>query len=216
MKRMRLAVMLASVVAATACSGVARPAPVTSPEEQSAQVARGAEVYGYSCARCHNARSALEYGDRTWEAVIDHMRVRANLTGGEALAVAAFMKALNAPAQPVAGQRLPPPGQPERISAAPDSSGTRRRPAGLDEPTARGRELALGRGCTGCHAIAGSGGSVGPGLDDAFRRRDEGYIRRKILEPGFDNPNTVMPSFGFDDTELDAIIAYLRTLASRS
>ena len=60
-------------------------------------IAAGAQVYGNNCARCHNARAAAEKTDIQWDIVVAHMRARANLTGGQARAVQAFLSAVNAP-----------------------------------------------------------------------------------------------------------------------
>jgi mono/diheme cytochrome c family protein len=60
-------------------------------------IAAGAEVYGNNCARCHNARAAAEKTDLEWDLIVAHMRARANLTGGQARAVQAFLATVNAP-----------------------------------------------------------------------------------------------------------------------
>lgn len=65
--------------------------------EEMARVAEGATVYGQQCTRCHNARSPMERNDREWITIVAHMRARANLTRTQARAVAAFLKATNAP-----------------------------------------------------------------------------------------------------------------------
>ena len=232
------------------CSPRPDPEAGPAPNDLQALVAHGAEVYGYSCGRCHNARAAVERTDREWEAVIDHMRVRANLTGGEARAVTAFMRALNlAPSERVVYDtvvvldtlvridsvfivsRAPPAatGVPADSAAAEEAAPPRRiepRPARRPAPAApakaspdsaatvaRGRGLVEARGCAGCHQIAGRGGALGPKLDGVLDVRGAAYVRRKLRDPRFDNPSTVMPAFGLSDTELDAIIAYLRTLS---
>lgn len=210
------------------------------PEDPQALVGYGAEVYGYSCGRCHNARAAAERTDREWETVVDHMRVRANLTGREGRAVTAFMRALNvtpaervvydtvvvadtlvridsvfvmaerpegavpadtaraepAPARPA---EPPAPARPEARPPAPDL-------------TAIGAELVAARGCPGCHMLGGRGGTIGPALDGVVEVRGESYVRRKLRDPRFNKSSTVMPAFGLAEAELDAIVAYLRSL----
>jgi mono/diheme cytochrome c family protein len=74
--------------------------PLFSAEAQGQQidpvrVAEGAAVYGSMCGRCHNVRSPLERTDREWVVIIAHMRVRANLTGGQVRDVLAFLQATN-------------------------------------------------------------------------------------------------------------------------
>jgi cytochrome c5 len=58
-----------------------------------AQSARGAEVWGQQCNRCHYARSPSFYNDAQWEVAMMHMRVRAKLTADDYRAILAFLKA---------------------------------------------------------------------------------------------------------------------------
>jgi cytochrome c1 len=55
----------------------------------------GAQLWAENCTRCHNAPSPDRYSDAQWEVVVDHMRLRANLTGQEARQIAEFLKASN-------------------------------------------------------------------------------------------------------------------------
>ena len=55
----------------------------------------GAELWAENCTRCHNARPPEYYSDAQWDAVVHHMRLRANLTGQEARTIAEFLKASN-------------------------------------------------------------------------------------------------------------------------
>lgn len=237
-----LAALAASVVTVGSCANRQSVDAVTDAVSSQGLVTRGAEIYGYSCGRCHNARSAVERTDRSWETIVDHMRVRANLTGQEARAVTAFMRALNvAPVEHVVydtlvivdtviridsvfvvterpAQIAPPVTDtvrvrpPERAVQPPPRP---RPPPGVDpaELIRRGRDLVSSKGCIGCHVVAGAGGSVGPDLDALFTRRDSLYVRRKLRDPRFDNSSTVMPAFGLSDAEVAAITAYLRSLA---
>lgn len=98
-------------------------------------------------------------------------------------------------------------------------------PEDLEDPVARGEQVFLNSGCTGCHTIEGlSAGTVGPVLTNigtvAATRIDgktaEEYIRESVLSPnnyvveGF--PENVMPQT-FGDTlsqqELDDLVAFL-------
>lgn len=156
----------------------------------------GAEVYGYSCARCHNARAAVERSDREWKAAALHMRARANLTGRQARAVIAFLSSVNAAPTAVALPQQPP-----------------TTPEAEEPPSAeRGRELAAGSGCAGCHVIGGVGGTVGPSLDGVLDRKGEDFVRQKIADPRFDNPNSVMPNFRFSSARVESILAYLKSV----
>jgi hypothetical protein len=55
----------------------------------------GSELWAENCTRCHNARPPQYYSDAQWDIIVHHMRLRADLTGEEARAVAEFLKASN-------------------------------------------------------------------------------------------------------------------------
>jgi nitrate/TMAO reductase-like tetraheme cytochrome c subunit len=52
----------------------------------------GQELWSMNCQRCHNMRSPVMYTDTQWQVIVHHMRVRANLTGADARAIADFLK----------------------------------------------------------------------------------------------------------------------------
>ena len=51
----------------------------------------GAKIWADNCVRCHNLRPPSEFSARAWKISIQHMRVRANLTGKEARDTLAFI-----------------------------------------------------------------------------------------------------------------------------
>ena len=55
----------------------------------------GAQLWGDNCASCHNTRSPSAYSDAEWDVAMQHMRVRANLTGEEHRKILEFLKAGN-------------------------------------------------------------------------------------------------------------------------
>jgi hypothetical protein len=55
----------------------------------------GAQLWAENCNRCHNAPPPDRFSDAQWDVVIQHMRMRANLTGHEARQIAEFLKASN-------------------------------------------------------------------------------------------------------------------------
>ena len=57
--------------------------------------AAGSELWTQNCGRCHNKRSPEKYSDSQWDAIMRHMRVRANLTGEEERAILEFLKTAN-------------------------------------------------------------------------------------------------------------------------
>jgi cytochrome c oxidase subunit 2 len=97
----------------------------------------------------------------------------------------------------------------------------------LSEAAEAGRQVAIQRGCASCHAADGSGG-VGPkyvGLygsqvtltDGSTVVADDEYLRRSITDPGAERVEGYavnMPVNGLDDDEIDAVLAYIRELAS--
>jgi cytochrome c2 len=65
--------------------------------------------------------------------------------------------------------------------------------------------------CRGCHVIGGSGALKAPNLDDAARRESEETLYRWLANPRAMRPNTPMPNFHLSDSEIYAIIAYLKS-----
>lgn len=108
------------------------------------------------------------------------------------------------------------------------AAGTVAESAPLDAAlVAAGREVALGSACAGCHG-ADFGGAAGPswiGLADSTVLltsghevvADEAYLRRAIVEPGADVVDgfiVKMPALALDDAEIDALVAFIRSLGS--
>lgn len=94
------------------------------------------------------------------------------------------------------------------------------------EPAEAGQKLVVMKGCPQCHSADGSSG-VAPSFKGLFgsqrslvsgtKKADENYIRTSILDPKADVAAgfaPVMPTFKgrIKDEEIDAIIAYLKTL----
>lgn len=55
----------------------------------------GAEAWANNCMRCHNIRRPDLRSDREWAAIVQHMRVRANLTAEEHRLILRFLQAAN-------------------------------------------------------------------------------------------------------------------------
>ena len=62
--------------------------------------------------------------------------------------------------------------------------------------------------CMGCHRIGGSGGIIGPGLDDVRTRRDPAYIAAIIRDPARARPGAAMPQERLPEGERVLIIRY--------
>lgn len=71
------------------------PALATAQQPDPEAMAEGAELFGQTCARCHNPRPSAERSDRSWRTIINHMRARANLTKDDAEAILVFLQATN-------------------------------------------------------------------------------------------------------------------------
>jgi mono/diheme cytochrome c family protein len=72
-----------------------------------------------------------------------------------------------------------------------------------------GQRLFTQKGCIACHAIGGHGGDIGPALDDVGLRREPEWIVQHFRDPQAVSPGTVMPRFGFTETEARALTDFL-------
>ena len=54
-------------------------------------IAKGAKVWVDVCMRCHNLRQPADLSTRAWKYSMNHMRIRAGLTGDEAQDILAFI-----------------------------------------------------------------------------------------------------------------------------
>lgn len=170
----------------------------TATAQEAGSVAEGAKAYGAVCGTCHNPRSPLERNDRDWVTIVNHMRVRANMTGKQARDVVAFLQATNEdPAEPTSTGEATGPA-----------------PQGADV-VARGQHLVGEKACLGCHIIGDGGGNVGPSLNGVVERKGTEYVVRKIAEPTFDNSTSMMPNFGLSEEEAGWVAAYLATLNNK-
>jgi cytochrome c oxidase subunit II len=104
--------------------------------------------------------------------------------------------------------------------------------AAVDPPSdlaARGRDLFLnevflgGQGCFSCHAVQGTDASaqVGPDLSHfasrqtfagALLENNEENLRKWLEDPPAVKPGSLMPDYNLSPEEIDALVAYLRSL----
>jgi mono/diheme cytochrome c family protein len=80
----------------------------------------------------------------------------------------------------------------------------------------RGLELFNTIGCTGCHKVNGHGGTVGPDLsDEGNKGRSTAWLTRQIRNPKANDPQTVMPAYGYlSDDKVADLIDYLQSLST--
>jgi mono/diheme cytochrome c family protein len=74
---------------------------------------------------------------------------------------------------------------------------------------AEGRRLFQQKGCIACHSIGGHGGKIGPALDEVGLRRSPEWMMQHFRDPQSVSPGTVMPRFGFTETEARALTEFL-------
>ena len=93
-KSLTLAPLLAAaVLSAPGCGG--DPAPKGEPIVKLFEAPKqsGSALWAANCNRCHNAAPPTAFSPPEWDMIVHHMRLRANLTGQEARAIADFLKA---------------------------------------------------------------------------------------------------------------------------
>jgi mono/diheme cytochrome c family protein len=55
----------------------------------------GAQIWGETCIRCHNAADPGTFSDVEWDVAAMHMQIRANLTPEETKKVIEFLQSAN-------------------------------------------------------------------------------------------------------------------------
>ncbi len=150
-------------------------------------VTAGARIYNENCSRCHNARPVQEFHAGEWSVIVPHMREKAHLSGAEAKQLEAFI-AVTLTVDRVSNVE-PEPKETEDID---------------------GMALVQKFACAACHKLNGTGGALGPTLDNVVDKMGRENVARKILEPTFNNPSSSMPRFPLSEAEASAIVDALR------
>ncbi|MBK9315445.1 MAG: c-type cytochrome [Acidobacteria bacterium] len=98
-------------------------------------------------------------------------------------------------------------------TAGTDATATPATPAG---PTlaAMGEKLISDRSCLACHKLGAVDGGVAPDLSFAGLLKDETWMMDHFRDPRSRISDSIMPAFGFPDTEYRAMTAYLLGLKS--
>lgn len=69
--------------------------------------------------------------------------------------------------------------------------------------------------CTACHMVGGKGGSVGPALDDAFKRKSAEEMTTWLKDPQKIKPGTTMPKLPLSDSQIQELVSYLQSLGGK-
>lgn len=80
----------------------------------------------------------------------------------------------------------------------------------VDVSPAVGAALVEKHNCRSCHVISGEGALKAPNLDEAVERESEETLYGWLANPRKMRANTAMPNFHLSDSEIHAIIAYLK------
>lgn len=79
-------------VALAGCGGTASS---TAPVARGSAAKGAAQLWAEQCMRCHNMRSPSSLSDAEWDVAMQHMRIRANLTAADSVAIREFLKSAN-------------------------------------------------------------------------------------------------------------------------
>ncbi len=171
------------------------------------ELARGAELFEtHGCRGCHNLNGvggvigpALDAvgSRRSPEWLRQHFLSPAAVTPGSGMPPQKFsgpeLDAITLFMLSQTGESLP--GYYSSMKVIPSAS--------------EGRRLFQQKGCIGCHSIGGQGGKIGPALDDVGLRRSPEWMIRHFRDPQAVSPGTVMPRFGFTESEARALTDFL-------
>ena len=81
----------------------------------------------------------------------------------------------------------------------------------LDQQVEAGMALYQAKNCTACHQFYGLGGHMGPDLTNVISAPEKGAdYARVFIEYG----TVKMPNYGFSETEIDALISFLKYVDS--
>jgi ubiquinol-cytochrome c reductase cytochrome b subunit len=76
----------------------------------------------------------------------------------------------------------------------------------------KGKKLFDQFGCGGCHTVGSAGGQAGPNLTKVGASLTADFLKKKVVNPKFNNPSSIMPPTQAPKKDLDDLIAYLASL----
>ena len=151
---------------------------------------RGAQQWANNCARCHNMRDPKEFRDDEWKPIVQHMRIRAGLTGQQVRDILTFLQSSN-------------------YTVATASAGRN------TDSTAISGEQIYKQTCVACHGTDGKGAI--PGVSDFKERlsKSDEILFQHVIE-GFQSPGSpmAMPPKGgnpnLTDQDIREVLSYIR------
>lgn len=75
-----------------------------------------------------------------------------------------------------------------------------------------GKPLVFDQMCVACHSLSGSGGVVGPALDDIGDRRTDDFLKSWLKDPKSLNPDSKMPQMPLTDEQIVELVSFLSGL----
>jgi len=150
--------------------------PMALPGSLAAQNTTGADLYRAHCAACHGRQGE----------------------GGRGVSLTALKRASDNEGlfsiirKGIPGTEMPPaPLGDEEIRDIVVFVRSLQRSAAAQAPAgSRGEQVYRQAGCSACHTIGNDGGTLGPDLSRIGARRDRDYLRRALLEPEADIPES--------------------------
>lgn len=85
----------------------------------------------------------------------------------------------------------------------------------MNNPVATGERLTEQYRCRDCHRIRGEGALKAPDLAGVSQRLSNQELELWLTNPNAVKKNTAMPDFNLSDTEVAALIAYLKSIDSQ-
>jgi len=131
-------------------------------------------------------------------------------------AVTIFKTAEKAPAQTTSPAQAAPPAQKSVVKAAPAPTPAAAKPAvheaAISGPAAAGKQIFESHGCIACHGANGEGTPLAISLIGITKTVPHDQLIALIRQPNAKMKAGGMPTFGFNNTQLNQVVAYLATL----
>ena len=161
-------------------------------DTKAGDISRGAQQWANNCSRCHNMRDPKEFRDDEWKPIMQHMRLRAGLTGQQARDILTFLQSSN-------------------FTVTTAAAGSDTDSIGLSG------EQVYNQTCIACHGADGGGAMPGvPKFKERLSQSDD-ILLQHIIE-GFQSPGSsmAMPPKGgnpnLSDQDIRKVLSYIKKL----